>query len=391
MNYFFISKHLMRCLYFSITLFLFGYTCTVVNSNTVYPSSLDADIQSKMRAYIQQFNLIDMDTELYSNLIPNAASFEFLSPNIPLIDIPEPILEEIYYFRWWTFRKHIKKIPGPIERYQNSNGTINEVFVITEFLPTVSWAGQHNTINCAAGHHFREARWFHDTKYLESYAYFWFDQTKNGGNPRQYSFWPANSVWALFRMHGNAKLLNDLLQPLINNYETLIQTNFDSTKGLFFNTDNRDGMEMSIGSHEGVRAYRPTLNTYMLAEAAVIAKISKYMKRFPMETRFKDRMKELENRIYKYLWDEKEYFFKALPYRDANSKKESKLVNVRELIGYTPWYFKVWLPTNNYLISWNHLVDSKGFNASYGLTTAEQRHPEFKVEYSTKHECQWFV
>ena len=72
-------------------------------------------------------------------------------------------MEEIYYFRWWTFRKHIK---------DTSDGK-----VITEFLPPVYWGGTHNTIIAAAGHHIAEAKWLKCSKDLiESYAKFWLDE-----------------------------------------------------------------------------------------------------------------------------------------------------------------------------------------------------------------------
>ena len=103
--------------------------------------------------------------------------------NIPLLDCPDKDIEETYYFRWWTFRKHIKQTP--------------DGFVITEFLPTVGWAGKHNTISCAAGHHLHEGRWLHDPKYLDDYSTFWF---RKGGAVRSYSFWAADShLGALLR------------------------------------------------------------------------------------------------------------------------------------------------------------------------------------------------
>ena len=61
---------------------------------------------SKLESYIQKFN--KSDNELYPQHIPNEKAFKFLSENIPLIDLPNKDLEETYYFRWWTFRKHIK-------------------------------------------------------------------------------------------------------------------------------------------------------------------------------------------------------------------------------------------------------------------------------------------
>jgi hypothetical protein len=60
--------------------------------------------------------------------------------------------------------------------------------------------------------------------------------------------------------------------------------------------------------------------------------------------------------------------------------------NVRELLGYTPWCFN--LPDSQYSIAWKQITDPEGFAAPYGLTTAEQRHPEFLISY-VGHECQW--
>src|SRR5712692_1348972 len=100
--------------------------------------------------YDDSFN--ERDQELYLQAIPNARAWPFLSANIPLFECPDPDLERTYYFRWWTYRKHIKETP--------------EGFVLTEFLPKVPWAGKYNTIDCAAGHHFYEGRWLRDRKYL---------------------------------------------------------------------------------------------------------------------------------------------------------------------------------------------------------------------------------
>ena len=65
---------------------------------------------------------------------------------------------------------------------------------------------------------------------------------------------------------------------------------------------------------------------------------------------------------------------------------EFKNKNVREQIGFIPWYFNI--PNSDYSIAWKQLLSPKGFYAPYGPTTAEQRHPEFKINYEG-HECQW--
>ena len=68
--------------------------------------------------------------ELVINAIPNAEAWNWMVTQIPFFHCPSKRLEEIYYFRWWTFRKHIK---------ETSDG-----FVITEFLPKVGWSAKPN-------------------------------------------------------------------------------------------------------------------------------------------------------------------------------------------------------------------------------------------------------
>ena len=59
---------------------------------------------------------------------------------------------------------------------------------------------------------------------------------------------------------------------------------------------------------------------------------------------------------------------------------------MRELHGFTPWYFN--LPDPTIRVAWKQLMDPQGFFAPFGPTTAEQRHPGFKLAYAG-HECQW--
>ena len=124
----------------------------------------------KFRHYVDRFNRLDRETVVQH--IPNAAAWDWMVRNVPLFECPDKDIEETYYFRWWTYRKHIKQTP--------------DGFVITEFLPNVGWAGKHNTISCAAGHHLYEGRWLRDPRYLDDYSVFWF---RKGGEPRRYSFW----------------------------------------------------------------------------------------------------------------------------------------------------------------------------------------------------------
>jgi len=162
----------------------------------------------------------------------------WLAANVPDFDCPDPGFRAIYDFRWRVFKEHIRPTP--------------DGFVVTEFLPDVPWAGKHNTISCAAGHHFREGRWIRDPKVLDGYAAFWF---RKGGEPRRYSFWAADSIHARYLASGDPTWPIALLPDLVANYEAWEKDHCDPG-GLFWQIDDRDGMEYSIGGS----GYRPSIN-----------------------------------------------------------------------------------------------------------------------------------
>jgi hypothetical protein len=308
------------------------------------------------RSYVEQFNR--EDNELYRQAIPNSEARDWLERNVPLFECPDGEIERTYYFRWWTYRKHIQATP--------------EGFVITEFLPKVPWAGKFNTISCAAGHHFYEGRWIADPQYLDDYARFWF----KGGEPRRYSCWLADAILARHQVQPNRSLLAELLPKLVSNFEAWEQEHRD-TNGLFWQVDGVDGMEVSIGGS----GYRATLNSYMFGDAKAISQMAKLTGQADLAQRFDREAARIKQLVQDRLWDNEAGFFKVRP-RETNSA----LVKVRELHGFTPWYFN--LPEPQYAVAWKQLMERQGFFAPFGPTTAEQRSAGFQVAY-TGHECQW--
>ncbi len=315
------------------------------------------------RHYAEAFN--QSDHELYSGGISNADAWAFLKENIPLFDCPDKDIEEIYYFRWWTFRKHIAQTPAG--------------FVISEFLPPVGWAGKFNTISCAAGHHLHEGRWLSDPRFLDDYSKFWF---RGGGEPRRYSFWAAESIWARYLVTGDRRLPLELLPDLIRNYEAW-ESDHRDPNGLFWQEDDRDGMECSISGtldpkHEG---YRPTINSYMYGDAAALAQLALLAGQTQAAEKFRAKAAELKRLVQERLWNSEANFFEVLPRNGGD-----RLTGVREEHGFTPWYFG--LPDAAQAVAWKQLTDPRGFYAPFGPTTAEQRDPRFAVSYQG-HECQW--
>ncbi len=464
-----------------------------------------------LSGYVNDFNRLD--EELYSQFFPNSRALDFLEDNIPLFECPDKEIERTYYFRWWTFRKHLR---------QTEDG-----WVITEFLPQVGWSGRHNTISCPAGHQFREARWLHSRKFLDDYAMFWF---RKGGDIRSYSFWVADSVLEYSKVSGDFSLASELLPDMVENYIEWEKSRLDSN-GMYWQIDVRDGMEVSISGS----GYRATINSYQYGDAVAIAKIAEMSGLSALAGRFRQKAYGIRHLLNKYLWDDHAKFYKVgirtseqepmpagifswrvnndteviqkailsasqsaddeslnalkntqtprssddtsvsrmtlfphmgkvewvqydfekpvdvtslevywaqddgcrlpsewrafyrkdkewhpVPARVRNRVVANSfislpidrittnglrlevvcqgtisvienhgfhLTDVRELHGYTPWYFDR-LPDDSMAVAWQQLMDKNGFYAPFGPTTAEQRHPEFKVSY-IGHPCQW--
>jgi hypothetical protein len=119
----------------------------------------------------------------------------------------------------------------------------------------------------------------------------------------------------------------------------------------------------------------------MYGDAMAIAKVAERLGQKEVADRFRSKAQQIKRLTEEKLWDPVAQFFKVLP-RNENAK----LADVRELHGYTPWYFD--LPDADKSIAWKQLIDPKGFYAPFGPTTAEQRHPRFAIAYNG-HECQW--
>lgn len=325
------------------------------------PQVLDRDA---FKHYVDEFNA--NDEELVTQYVDNASAWEFLKERIPFFSCPDKEFETTYYFRWWTFRKHLKETPDGM--------------VITEFLPKVPWAGKYNTISCAAGHHFREGRWLHDSRFLDDYARFWF---RKGGSPRTYSFWVADSLFQYFMVTGDPRLMADVYPDLVKNYEAwrdhLVEK--DGQPFLYWQTDGADGGEVSNGGS----GMRPTINSYQYGDAKALAAFAALFptpERAGMADRFERDAERIRTDMLKTLWNSEQRFFEVMP------ELGKPLSGVRESYGYAPWYFALPPGGQGYEEAWKQLMDPQGFHAPFGPTTCEQRFPGFKVSYEG-HECQW--
>ena len=360
---------MIKIKFFSSLLIITFLSCNVVEKKKKIIS------EARLKNYVDRFN--KNDNELYKQFVSNDESFEFLKKNIPMIDLPNKEIEETYYFRWWTFRKHIKNT--------------DDGFVITEFLPKVFWSKKHNTINCPAAHHIYEGRWLKDPKYVSEYINFWLYNSEDG--IRQYSFWIADAILAFNNVHRNDSILSNQLELLKNNYNEWEKIRKLNNQTLFYQWDVMDGMELTASGrilNKGVEKFqveatRPTINSYMYGDAKAISKISNITNNLDKVQEFENKASLIKQKLQSRLWNKDLNFFTVLPKKYEDT---TKALDVRELIGYVPWYFN--LPDDNeeFSLAWNKIKDSTGFAAPLGLTVTEQSHPFFKISYQG-HECQW--
>jgi hypothetical protein len=342
----------------------FIFACFVVCS-PAFASDFSILKPAAFAHHIERFNA--MEDENVTNFVSNAQSWDWLQQNIPLFECPDREVEEMYYFRWWSFRKHLAP---------TTNG-----FVFTEFLTPVKHAGIFNTISCAAGFHLAEGRWLRDPKYLDDYTSFWL--RGQAGKPvphfHKFSSWFAAAACGRYLVNGDKKFITGLLDDLVADYRGWEQER-QLTNGLFWQYDVRDGMEESISGSRTNKNSRPTINSYMFGNATAIAAIARLAGKKKLAAEFDGKAAQSKKLVQEKLWNPGAKFFEVL-------RDDGNFASVREETGFVPWMFALPDAGKGYETAWAQLTDPQGFRSSYGITTAERRSPKFRSHgYGT---CEW--
>lgn len=326
----------------------------------VCTSSADADAKAAILKYDNYAHYVDyfntMEDENIVTDIPNRSASEWMSRNIPLFDCPQKNMEEMYYYRWWTLRKHIKRTPVG--------------YGMTEFLVQRSYADRYNLIACAIGHHVMESRWLRDTTYLSQILNTWY--RGNNGKAMQkmekFSSWNPAAVYEAYKVIGNKNFVLGLRPELEAEYARWKNTHL-LPNGLYWQEDVRDGMEESVSGGRKKKYARPTINSYMWGNARALAEMNTMAGNGAKAAEYEKEAEDLKKLIENKLWSNDRRFFETL--------QGDTLANAREAIGYIPWYFNM-PDAGKYDEAWKQVTDEKGFSAPYGLTTAERRHPLFR-------------
>jgi hypothetical protein len=322
-------------------------------------------------AYVQQFA---KDEQEATGQAP-ADAWPWMAAEIPLFESSDKQFEQLYYFRWYAWQKHLVK---------SRHG-----FLITEWLPKPQEAdGNFGALPDAAPFHLGEARWLRSKAIAGDYARFWIAPD---ARPRLYSFPLAESVRQVALAQGDQKLGPEMLVGLIANYKAWEATNLDSSTGMYWQIDTRDAMEKSI-SGDG---YRTPLMSYQAADARAIAAFARAANQTEVAAEYDLKAAQLETLIETKLWNERDQFYEPIsPASDSSIRKQKKFIDpgtqlqsahVRELIGYIPFLYTT--PPVEHTVAWKQLFDAQGFAGKYGPTTVERRSPRFR--FASDDQCTW--
>ena len=289
--------------------------------------------------------------------------------NVPYFDSPDPIINQTYYFRWLVYRNNIRK--SPVGSY-----------ILTEFMPNVSWASTYNAIPCPLGHHYYEGRWIRDTKYLDSYTDYWF----NVGEPRRYTSWLGDAIYAKYLVDADRDKIIGWLPNMITNINGwgnpgVQVTTFNTVYGLNYCIADRDGMENAIGG-DGIR---PTLNSYIYGDSMAIAKVADMANDTVTRDQYLAKAATVKQNMDANLWSDGFYRVRRT---GSGATATGNIQDVVEELGLIPWYFN--LPDEDKSVAWNKLMDDQYLYAPYGPTTAQRSHASYRAgtQYGTG-TCNW--
>jgi hypothetical protein len=275
--------------------------------------------------------------------------WDWYAENIPFFDSPDEELNATYYYRWELLTKHLVY------------GSPETGYTFTEFIDRPFWSGTYGAISCPLGHQFYEVRWIKDRRIIEDFARYWFETP--GAEPRSYSNWYGNAMWATYAVLGDQGLLRRVYPHMERQVAGWTEERWDPGHEMYRWVGAWDGMETNINSRltddefGGAEGYRPTLNSYLFADLSALF-------------------------FHQFAFDEKDGIrAKTLTYESGPYAGDP---HGRELLGYVPWQFN--LPDPGYEAAWKFLMDPEYFWAPFGPTGVEQGDPQFFV---SPHCCIW--
>ena len=308
--------------------------------------------------------------------------------NIPFFECSDPEITDVYYYRWKVYKSHLKDL--------GARG-----YIVTEFLDDVGWSFKpFESLNDATGYHIHEGRWLRDRRYVDDYIDFMY----HGGNDRHFSEAIAVAAYSSYLVDGDRAFAVKNLDAMKRIYAQW-DDHRDKAKGLYYIEPLLDATEYTISSIDatngkdgftGGDAFRPTINSFMYANALAISRLSALTGDKKSAKEYEGRAAEIRKLVQKDLWNEKFEHFTDRYKVDNQFVYYWDFIRGRELAGLTPWYFELPDIDPKYAASWKHILNTDELGGPAGLRTVEPSYEYYMKQYRyaredgvNKRECQW--
>ncbi len=324
----------------------------------------------------------------HAQLLAGIENSDWFEQNIPFLDIPDQQIQEVYYYRWQTYKEHIVYTGAQYG------------YMASEFLQPVSYGAPYGGVVAAAGHHINEGRWLRDQKYGKDLINYWLSGPGQFSKPaedgvnadtfdwaHEYSFWAASAAWRQYLVTGDRDFVIGQLDNLVKQYRGW-DNHFNSDLGLYWQVPVWDASEYTAASYEssdpyhGGAGYRPTINGYQYGDARAISAIATLKGDTALASEYGSRADALQSAMQNHLWDSGRQFFL---HRARDNNSAGTLLDTREIMGFVPWMFN--MPQASDIAAFSQLLDSQGFKSDYGPTTTERRSQWFMHEANNC--CRW--
>jgi len=305
--------------------------------------------------------------------------------NIPFFECSDKKIQEVYYYRWKLYKAHIRDI-GESD------------YVITEFLDNVGWdQDPYSSLNDATHFHIYEGRWLRDCKYINGYINY---NYTGGGNARHFSEAVSDATYANYLVNADSSFTVNQLNVMQHIFNLWLD-HYDLNKNLYYIEPLADATEYTISSIDasggkdgftGGHAFRPTINSYMYANALAIARIALLKKDLQLSKKYEDIAAYIKADVQKYLWNDSLQYFTDRYKANNEFVHYWDFVRGRELAGIVPWTYNLPDNSSKYNIAWKNLLDTTRFLGKYGLRTWEPSCQYYMKQYryeGTRPECQW--
>ncbi|OQO04307.1 hypothetical protein B0A48_10918 [Cryoendolithus antarcticus] len=305
---------------------------------------------------------------------------------IPYFECSDKELQDVYYYRWKIFRAH--------QRDLGARG-----YISTEFLDDVSWQLEPwASLNDATGFHIGEGRWSRDRRFSNDYI----NHMYNGGNDRHFTDYMADSTWSRYLVDGDASTATqhiDAQKALYGKWND----HLNASVGLYYIEPLLDATEYTISSIDasggkdgftGGNAFRPSINSYMWANALGIANAAQLAGQVDVASTYRTLAATLKTTFQRDIWNTTlEHFIDRY---QVNNQYVTFFAPIRgrELVGFVPWMFGMPDDTAQYSAAWKHILSTNELLGAYGLRTNEPSFQYYMRQYrydgaTGLRECQW--